>query len=606
MRSALACGIALLVCSAWPPLGGLSAAAQTTGPTGSAPLAPPLYITSQTEVDIPFKEGRPPVKVRVFISLDQGRSWDLYQEAGPTDVGFRFRAKRDAEFWFATQTVTATGAGERTVQMRLVVDTTKPRLQIVPQLTEGGKLHLQWTASDPFLAPNTVRLEWQNPEEGHWHEITPLEKPNVLHGQLDARATITPPPGLRKMLLRGEVSDQAGNKTVVSQQFELQPPGEEGKPLLLPAPRNSGALAQRWLPEHNDPYARQPVANPASSPRIQPESALAQVGPSNLLPPPANESRESESTPQIVRNPYSSAAIPARQANTGELPPPREPTRNSFSTEELPSFNGPENQYVPSQEPVPSPSRADQYTRPEVIDSEPIVPPRRVEPVAPPQGDRPRMTASKRFSLDYDIESVGPEGVESVELWGTTDHGRTWQKWGVDPDRVTPFEVEVANEATYGFRIVIVGKNGLASNTPQPGDAADIWVGVDLTKPTARLTGATIASGEHAGKLEIRWTADDAHFGPRPITLAVSDRATGPFTPIAAGLPNTGSYYWEFDPRIRRQLYLRLEAQDEAGNLTVHQLTDPILIEGLAPKGRIRDLAPAPSQSGAFRPSMFR
>mgnify|MGYP007089163654 CR=1 FL=1 len=180
-------------------------------------------------------------------------------------------------------------------------------------------------------------------------------------------------------------------------------------------------------------------------------------------------------------------------------------------------------------------------------------------------------------------------------------------KWGSDPDRVTPFEVEVSNEATYGFRIVIVGRNGLASNTPQAGDAADIWVGVDQAKPQARLTGATIAGGEQAGKLEIRWNAHDDHFSSRPITLAISDRATGPFTPIAAGLPNTGNYFWEFDPRIRRQLFIRLEAQDEAGNLTVDQLTDPILIEGLAPRGRIRDLAPQPAgQPQAFRTPLFR
>lgn len=605
MRSALARGIALLVCSVLPLAGGPPAAAQTRPQT---PPAPPVYITSQTEVDIPFKEGRPPVKVRVFISLDQGRTWDLYQEAGPTDVGFRFRAKRDAEFWFATQTVSAKGGDERSVQMRLIVDTLKPRLQIVPQLTESGKLQLQWSATDPFLAANSVRLEWQDPDAGHWNEVTPSEKPNVSRTQLDARGTITPPAGVSKIVLRGEVADQAGNKTVVSQQFELQPGGEEGKTALLPAPRNSGALAQRWLPEHNDPFARQPAANPASAPRIQPDSALARVGPTSTLPPPANDGRESESPPQIVRNPYSSTATPARPTNTGELlPPPVEASRGSPATEELPALGGPQNEYQPSRESMEPITRPEQYTRPEVIDSQPLTPPRRVEPVAPPQGDRPRMTASKRFSLDYDIESVGPEGVENVELWGTTDQGRTWHKWGLDPDRATPFEVEVASEATYGFRIVIVGKNGLASNTPQPGDAADIWVGVDLAKPSARLTGATLASGEQAGKLEIRWTADDAHFGSRPITLAVSDRAAGPFTPIAAGLPNTGRYFWEFDPRIRRQLFLRLEAQDEAGNLSVDQMTDPILIEGLAPKGRIRDLAPAPtSPPSAFRPSLFR
>jgi hypothetical protein len=54
-------------------------------------------------------------------------------------------------------------------------------------------------------------------------------------------------------------------------------------------------------------------------------------------------------------------------------------------------------------------------------------------------------------------------------------------------------------------------------------------------------------------------------------------------------------------------LFLRLEATDEAGNLSVDQLTDPIQIEGLAPRGRIRDLAPQQTQPPqAFRSPLFR
>src|SRR6478672_11944331 len=92
------------------------------------------------------------------------------------------------------------------------------------------------------------------------------------------------------------------------------------------------------------------------------------------------------------------------------------------------------------------------------------------EPVEPPTPQRPRLTNSRRFSLEYDIQSVGPEGVAAVELWGTNDSGRTWSKWGTDPDKASPFDVEVSREAVYGFRIVIVGKNGLATSAPQSGD----------------------------------------------------------------------------------------------------------------------------------------
>ncbi len=609
MRHSLVQGMALLVC-----LSGAWTAAAQTDPAANRPAvtkpAAPLYITAQPDVIIPFSvraadaQGRPPAKVRIYVSLDQGSTWDLYQEVKPAEKGFRFRAKRDAEFWFATQTINADGSGDRpenrNVQMRLVIDTTKPRLQIIPQIDVSGKVNLTWTASDPFLAANSVRLEWQDPAGGSWQEIIASEKPNASRGQIAARAVFTPPASLTKLVLRGEAADTAGNKTVISQQFDLQPAGEDGKTALLPSAPNSGALAQRWTPEQNDPFTRQPHASDPALPRSQPNAELAAVGPYNSLPPPTGNAPQQDAPPQLVRNPYSSTAgTPARPATTGELLPPPA----NHSQQESPSFNGPPNQYQPPRE---SPRR-DPIIKPELIDSEPSTPPRPVEAIAPPQGARPRMTSAKRFSLDYDVESIGPEGVADVELWGTADRGQTWIKWGTDPDRVTPFEVEVSNEAIYGFRIVIVGRNGLASNTPQAGDSADIWVGVDLAKPRARLTGATIAGGEQAGKLEIRWEAADDHFGTRPITLSVSDRAAGPFTPIAAGLPNTGRYFWEFDPRVRRQLFLRLEAQDDAGNLTVDQLTDPISIEGLAPKGRIRDLAPAANaQPQAFRSPLFR
>jgi hypothetical protein len=205
-----------------------------------------------------------------------------------------------------------------------------------------------------------------------------------------------------------------------------------------------------------------------------------------------------------------------------------------------------------------------------------------------PPGERPRLTNSRRFGLDYDIDAVGPAGVASVELWTTTDGGRTWARWGQDPDRTSPFDVEVEDEGIYGFRVVIVANNGLAGRSPRPGDLADIWVGVDTSAPQGRLTSAAYGQGAEAGQLVIQWTADDDWLAPRPITLLFSDNLDGPWTTIASGLPNDGRYAWRADPRLPREIYLRLEVRDEAGNLGTYQLSDPISSEGLTPKGRIR------------------
>src|SRR5262249_20097770 len=150
------------------------------------------------------------------------------------------------------------------------------------------------------------------------------------------------------------------------------------------------------------------------------------------------------------------------------------------------------------------------------------------------------------------------------------------------------FDVEVNHEAVYGFRIVVVGKNGLATSTPQPGDAADIWVGVDMTRPRAKLTGAIYGQGEAAGKRDISLPGEGVKLGSGRITLSISDRPDGRFAPIAQAIPNTGHFLWEYDPRSPRQIFLRLEARDDAGNIAIEQLTEPIKVEGLEPKAQIR------------------
>ena len=99
MRPSLVHRMALLACL----LGMRSAAAQFE-PAQRPPTTPPvkqapLFITAATDVVIPFKvratdaQGRPPALVRIYVSLDQGQGWQVYQEVKPAEESFRFRAK---------------------------------------------------------------------------------------------------------------------------------------------------------------------------------------------------------------------------------------------------------------------------------------------------------------------------------------------------------------------------------------------------------------------------------------------------------------------------------------------------------------------------------
>ena len=203
-----------------------------------------------------------------------------------------------------------------------------------------------------------------------------------------------------------------------------------------------------------------------------------------------------------------------------------------------------------------------------------------------------RFSDSERFSLGYELEAVGSRGVEAIELYGSLDHGSTWSLWGQDPDRSSPFDIETKGEGVFGFRIVVVGGNGLASPRPLAGESPDIFVVVDRTRPSIRITGAKYGEGDRTGGLVMRYECTDINLPRRPISLAFSGSPDGPWTTIAAGLENTGEYVWRADPNLPRQLYLRIDGTDQAGNIGTYILDQPIDTQGLAPRARIRGFQP--------------
>lgn len=209
-----------------------------------------------------------------------------------------------------------------------------------------------------------------------------------------------------------------------------------------------------------------------------------------------------------------------------------------------------------------------------------------------PPGERPRMVNSRLFELEYDIDSVGPSGIGRVELWGTRDAGKTWRSFTLDNDNRSPLLVNVEDEGVYGFCVVVTNGAGLGGQSPKAGDLPDLWVGIDLTKPTARIVSGRQGVDGEAGQLIISWQADDRTLAARPVALSFSQSRTGPWLPIASGLENTGRYAWTIDGRTPAQFYLRLEVRDEAGNVGTHETTEPIAIDQSRPTIRVRDIRP--------------
>lgn len=209
-----------------------------------------------------------------------------------------------------------------------------------------------------------------------------------------------------------------------------------------------------------------------------------------------------------------------------------------------------------------------------------------------PKSANTQIIGTKRFNLNYDINAIDPSGVGQIDLWMTRDRGQTWKLWGQDPDSVSPFPVEVAEEGIYGFRIVVRSKDGLAGRGPMRGEEADMWVQVDVTAPLVKITSVPYGRGSEAGKLVINYAASDSNLVLRPNRLLWSTNPDGPWTTIEENLRNESRLVWKPSQNVPKQIFIRLESADRAGNVGIHNLEQPIDLSGLIPRGTIFGVVP--------------
>lgn len=522
-------------------------------PTGREALPAPIA-TRQTAFLIPFRIDRNDPRsanlqaVACYVSKDRGASWLPQGRVSPRQQSFYFRAEGDGEYWFSLCTVDRSGKeypeGPKRPGLRVVVDTTPPRLQLEARRGNAGQIEVRWQLTDLNLKADSLTIQYRTSPTESWQPVA-IDKQEVHASGFLATGGVAwvVPPGTERVEIRAEAADYAGNSAVSQAQV------------------NSDRVATappRPVPNDN-PYAGAPYAgagpalNPASSSPSS-WSAARPAGP--LLQAPAiggapsanpNTSQASPGRPALFQSPNGTIAIQINPPIGNQYGGPND--RDSRGAGNMP------------------------------LDGL-------------PPGARIRMVNAARFELEYDLESVGPSGVGRVELWGTRDGGRTWTSYGVDEDKRSPILVSVKDEGIYGFHVAVRSGAGLGGEPPKSGDLPDVWIGVDLTKPWGRIVSAEQQGGDKAGQLLIRWEAGDWRLAARPITLSYAESRDGPWNTIAASLENSGQHLWAFDRRVPERIYLRLEVRDEAGNVGIFEPAQPIILDQRRPQIRIRDIRP--------------
>ncbi|HEY2882965.1 MAG TPA: hypothetical protein VGJ15_11035 [Pirellulales bacterium] len=658
----------------------------------------------QMAFSIPFKVAAPetpdqePAEIRLYVSATMGQKWEVAQTVRPDQRSFMFRAPSEGEYWFLIRTVDRQQRITPDVvgppELRVLIDTTPPRLELTAARGETGELKASWRAIDPQLNADSLKIEYQA-TGGAWRPVA-IDRPRGGGDRTTSTGTLTwfptdAPAGA--VAIRGEISDRAGNVTVT--QAKAEAPANSAGGDLTAGNWNTGrsgsqqsggspqggtspfatATIPSWqnatgpnltAPNTMQNSAQQPAQQDlAKSKKNKPgRGGQSTAATGATTQPPVAQQSLSQTAPQdnwLGRPPVGNTAGAGFGANPGYSQFPS-------TTGQLPAANigGAARQFAASNPPFArdslgtgaTPWPADQRTTvplgrnpipltdngndPQLAESrgwESISPPIRnqvpggvggtagtwpapgsLSPSGgiPPftadassttspaglvllNGQRPRLVNSRSFEIDYEVDGVSSQGISKVELWGTRDGGRSWWSFGVDPDNRSPIRVNVDNEGLYGFRLT-VQRNGAApgSMMPRSGDQPDMWVLVDMTRPMVRLTSVQPGDGPHPGELLITWQASDAALAARPISLLMSDRPGGPWTPIATNLENSGQFAWRPDPRTPTQIYLRIEARDEAGNMGSYETQQPVSLDSNKPEGRLRGVhAVGDTASGA-------
>ena len=406
------------------------------------------------------------------------------------------------------------------------------------------------------------------------------------------------------------------------------PPGYVAKkPVASVAAQNAGAAKpnprsinwnseqESWQPKNNRQQYdnRQQLSNRRIDPSIAPLPTRSSPMPEPATQVPSNPASMTYRGNQVIGESSTMGATNQYrgQQTMTQVPPPELLPRHQMPEKQLPkqglqsNFAGATIRRQPSlDDSKPNPNldagnasnfSAAGFARPPKFENRPAAGSGRL-----PISDRPnrrtkapvQIIGSKRFRLNYGIDSIDPSGVGKVNLWMTRDDGKTWNAWGSDPDNRSPFPVEVMEEGRYGFRVVIKSKDGLTGQGPASGDDADMWILVDTQAPLTKITSVPYGRGEEAGRLVINFKVADALITLRPITLSYAANPAGPWQVIKDGVRNEGRYVWKVGREVPERIFLKIEAVDRAGNVGTHVLNQPVDVSGLVPRGTIHGVTP--------------
>lgn len=571
--------------------------------------APDYYPFNSRTLQLPieYKTDRKQIQqVQLFVARNGENMWTLESTVTPDKDAFVYVAREDGVYWFHIVTVDMRGRKDppdmtrEPPALKVFVDTTKPVVVFTAARRIGEEVVVEWEVRDrnPNDAATRVYYQPAGAPDTYWREVTlPTKSRNGVRFPSGTTGPVR---------VKVVASDLAENMTEGFKDI----PAANGAPSTSLSPASVGAPATP--PVSTPPAVRTGAITPPGA--LPPPEPLAPTPTAPVMPPapspapPVTSPAPPPATPPVATAPPAGTPPPAYTPTYTPAPPAYTPTpapAQPVGPQPVPTFD-PRNSVTPASGGMPTATPPGPLPGSSPGSAGPMV-----------EMSRAQVISSLRFDLTYQVEQRGPSGISRVDLWVTRDDGRSWVWWSPHDGRETNIKVNLdtrANtqrEGLYGFRLVPVSGAGLSEGAPNPGDAPDLRVVVDVTQPTVKIF-PTTSDPNFPDALVLQWEAADRNFGDEPITLEWSRDPTGPWHPVvtagnegvvpvgtvaggaALRLPNTGRYPWRVPTGLPPRVFLKVTARDAAGNTTEQVTREPLLIDRTKPRAKITGIGAAP------------
>lgn len=508
-----------------------------------------VFITNQRSHKVPLSDIPPATRqmlreFRLFVSTDQGRSWQQV-DAIPADRSeFNFQSPRDGSYWFRVAVMTLQNKQEPenlyqgAPDQKMVVDTVKPIIEMSAR-RQGDEILATWSIQEDHPDMRALKLEYRLKDgpPNSWY-VAPFD--GNLVGKTQFRVNQN-----GSVILRLQARDLAGNASY--RDVEV-----------------SGiALAAGGLPPGG-------VSSSSNYPQPQPSIADPGFPPSAPISPPPTMEPPPDYTPRTpIANNHNQGGPPSRV--------PGMPDDDLSSRKPLASN-------------VPPPATPMDTAAPQ-----------------PKQPNMPqtRYLNSTNLTFEYEISKLSPSGIGVVEVYWTLNDGNRWELFADDPKSGPSMlpgrykrRLELPGDGVYGFTCVALSraakemkdKAGVhPGNKPKDGDAPEIRVEVDTIPPVVELF-APVPDKQRENTMILTWTAKDKNLSAEPISLEWAENPQGPWQACGAKQSNVGRFSWTLPPRIPVQVYLRVKATDFAGNEGVAVTQEPLYVDLGQPQARFTDV----------------